>query len=472
MPQDPNDALLNPVSPRVREFDDFFANQRAKRALGATKLNSSTLAPQRAQPANPAEGSAPAPVIPPQNSHVVQRANASKTVLDAVDDYMESMGGWDAAPQFVPDDDGKLISPRAKIIRNPELAPVTMERIGGPGVVGDKNNPFWRRIEDASKAYRQSIRTTEEQAIHGGLQERSQALTATKQAGLQTMLKTAQAQDPISQREIEEKARTVTGIKESIIPQGPKQPSANDQLLKKNPTFMVGPQQKTPELPGQSNLRGLVDDELFNTGTAGPRTFAEVALDVGKDIGLDPGETQRAMLVSQRTDPQKYNQTLGAPADQSKSDDITRFLLFALAFGAQKALQIVMQERRDRRMEGRELARGQRDDARLGIDEERLGLEHRRVNLAETESENRNTRDQANRTARQTIANMNANIRLLEQNADRMDRRRGDALRVLLAEYNGLMRSMSFSMTEPEKIVGNPELQDVQRRINALMNAK
>lgn len=459
MPQDPNEALLNP-KPRVREFDDFFANQKARRALGATKVTP----PRPAAPLGTEVGSLPitAPK-PPPTTPIQRRAQASKGVIDAADDFMESIGGWDMSPAFVPDDDGKLISPRAKIIRNPEKAAMTLERIGGPEVVGDKNNPFWRRVEDASRAYSQAIATPDEQAMRGELQARTQALTATKQAGLQGMLKTAQAQTPISQREVQEKARTVTGIKESIIPQQPPAP----------PPVPQAPAEAKPtaqELPGQANLKGLIDDELFQSGSNESRTFAEIALDIGKDIGLDPAATQRALLVGQRTDPQKYNETLGAPADASKSNDISRFLLLALAFGAPKALQIVMSERQNQRRDAREEDRFRMEAERLDLDKERGDRDERRVTLAESEAAARERRWGETFNQREKLANMRSNIQILATSTASQDRNKAMKLRPFLAKLDSLSEQAKSQMMSPDAFLANPAVAETLSQMESILN--
>lgn len=222
-----------------------------------------------------------------------------------------------------------------------------------------------------------------------------------------------------------------------------------------------GPEQ---ELPGQANLRELVDDELFQTGNSG-RTFGEIALDIGKDIGVNPEEMQRSLLVAQKTDPQKFNEKIGAPANAGSSDDISRFLLLALAFGAPKALQIVMQERRDERLEAREIARGRLDEERHQLDIERGERDERKTALMERQAEelNRYRNERLSQTKR--MDDIKARLQLL----GRQNQAKALRIRPLLAELNAAAKLDSAQMVPYETFLKKPETQALINEMETIL---
>ncbi|WP_333674838.1 hypothetical protein [Glutamicibacter sp.] len=420
-PQDPDEATVAPVEPKPNPF-------QRDRFSGRLKLGRQPFAPVK-------------PTIPPQDEFVTRRANASKSVIDAVDDYLESLGGlgdFKNYPQTVPDEKGGLISLRAKIIRNPEKAAFILEQAHSGA---DRTNPFFKKVEDTARAYSQAVASPAEQMMRGQLQTRTQSLTAEKQKGLAGLRAEQEARTPISGREAEEKNKTLGGIilqQNLLNKQVPKPPETpNEKILRENPAFMVGPQAGI-KLPAQDNLRQHVEesikDAMFQTGMNAPQSMDEFAVEVAGDLGLNQQEVYRTLRSGATVNPEAHRQKFGA-ADASKSDDLTRFLLMALAFGPQQAYRIVMGERQERRQAAREQARDDRSAYTTGIQERRLDLAERNAAATQGRFEQREAR-----------ITEQEKVRVLQRANDAIMRTSNKELRdKLSARRNEFSRNMQFS---------------------------
>ncbi|MGH9391153.1 MAG: hypothetical protein ACRD1Z_16180, partial [Vicinamibacteria bacterium] len=361
------------------------------------------------------------------------------------------------------DKDGSPISLRAKIIRNPEQAGFIL---GESGVGGNSLNPYWKKIEDTARIYREVVRSPQETDLQRTLGARTEALTALKQAGLRQMLGAAQQQEPISQAEAEARAKSIAGIEKSIMPTPPKfmkPPSPEAQeILKRDPAFMVG-----PPLPQQNELKEHVDD-LFRTGSKA-KSMDEFAVEAGADIGLNRDDLTRTLQLGRRMNPQGHDTVFGAP-DRSKSDDLTRFLLFALAFGPKQAYQIIMSERKERQTERFEAARAGREEARGQREEARGERDTRRLDLMERGQKTRETQFTETFHQRERLANIRANIQMLSMQTNHADRVKSMQLRPLLEKLDALSRQAQTQMMTPEAMLSNPAVKETLDQIEAVLN--